>query len=268
VLDASTVAELRDLGALGVYRERRVLADTHAGFVREFINAIGFGPMRLVGVRIEDAFLVLPPPQSIPIPDVKPAPRSSDSPGALMSPPREPDQRIRGPLRQLHLTSAVDFANQGGFGFSLAESRDPARKLELWVGFQSHGFRKPPEDVRPLDQSGVVWRLKSLELVSLLKQETPRVYSSKNLPRMEELNQTPTRALDPFETRALGGIKKGEPLVFEQDDNHLRMMGPLRAAQQCTECHNAERNDLLGAFSYQFARDPALRKPKQTVSVF
>jgi len=28
------------------------------------------------------------------------------------------------------------------------------------------------------------------------------------------------------------------------------MLGSLRAAKQCLECHTAKRGDLLGAFSY------------------
>ena len=118
------------------------------------------------------------------------------------------------------------------------------------------------------NQPGVVWRLKSLELVSLLTHDTPRVYTSKNLPKMDELRRAPTRELDRFEETALKAVRGGEPIVFETEGDNLRMMGALLAAEQCTNCHSAKRGDLMGAFSYRFARDPSSPKPKREVSVF
>jgi hypothetical protein len=33
--------------------------------------------------------------------------------------------------------------------------------------------------------------------------------------------------------------------------------------RQCLECHAIERGALLGAFSYEFLRDPPVRQPKE-----
>ena len=79
--DSSTRSQFGFQNSREVFRQHRILSAAHAGFVRDFVDAIGFGPTRLGVIRIEDAFLVLPAPPTIPIPDVKSTP-SSDSPGA------------------------------------------------------------------------------------------------------------------------------------------------------------------------------------------
>jgi hypothetical protein len=96
--------------------------------------------------------------------------------------------------------------------------------------------------------------------VSLLKHETPAVYVSKNLPRMDELSAAPTRPLDEFERSALRQLQESEELVVQPDANDLRMLGSLRAARQCTECHSVERGALLGAFTYRLRRDDQARQ--------
>ena len=127
------------------------------------------------------------------------------------------------------------------------------------TGFQPHAFRKLPEPVTNSDKT-VRWLIDKLELVSLLKHDTPRVYVSANLPRMDDLRQhsAPTRTLDEFETDALARLRAGETLVLKEDHNELRMLGPIVAINQCLECHNVARGDLLGAFTYRLVRDPQL----------
>jgi hypothetical protein len=268
VLDQSAASKLHQLGALGVRERRSALLAEHTGFVHEFINASGFGSMRLKRIRIDDAFLVLPRTQPIPIPVVNPAPSASDSASVRASRRPEQEKLLRSWLQDLHLNGLVDFANPAGYGFSVGRLRRSLPDLDQWVGFQAHSFRKLPEKLRAADQSGVIWRLKTLELVSLLKQKTPRVYISKNLPRMDELRNAPTRDLTAFETESLQAIRKGEAIHFHEHRNDLRMMGPLLAAPTCTQCHNASEGDLLGAFTYHFVRDPGLPEPKKTPTVF
>ena len=38
--------------------------------------------------------------------------------------------------------------------------------------------------------------------------------------------------------------------MVTHDGPAYRMLGSLRAAKQCLDCHTASRGDLLGAFSY------------------
>jgi hypothetical protein len=47
--------------------------------------------------------------------------------------------------------------------------------------------------------------------------------------------------------------------VLEATTNRILMVGAIRAAKQCTSCHAVERGDLLGAFSYELLRDPAIK---------
>jgi hypothetical protein len=76
-------------------------------------------------------------------------------------------------------------------------------------------------------------------------------YLSKNLPRMDELRNAPTRSLDAFESESLKALQTGEDLQVRHGKNEIRMLGSIRAAKQCLQCHEVERGDLLGAFSYK-----------------
>ncbi len=42
---------------------------------------------------------------------------------------------------------------------------------------------------------------------------------------------------------------------METAANTVQMLGALRAARQCTKCHQVERGELLGAFSYNLVRE-------------
>ena len=100
-----------------------------------------------------------------------------------------------------------------------------------------------------------VWKPARIELVGLLLHQAPVVYRSTNLPRMSELKSVPTRSLDAFEMQALEELKKGEDLFVRGLDDKARMVGAIRATKQCLDCHEGQRGDLLGAFSYGFRRE-------------
>jgi len=86
------------------------------------------------------------------------------------------------------------------------------------------------------------------------------MFAANNLPRMDELTDAPTRPLDGFETAALQQLQAGTEIVVEEDAGELRMLGSLRAAKQCTECHAVSRGDLLGAFTYRLQSDIPVRR--------
>lgn len=92
-----------------------------------------------------------------------------------------------------------------------------------------------------------------LELVSLLKHETPRVYVSKHLPRMDELTDAPTRPLDGFERDSLVKLLRGDNVVVSAGETRMQMLGAVRASKTCLKCHAVERGALLGAFTYELA---------------
>ena len=79
-----------------------------------------------------------------------------------------------------------------------------------------------------------------------------RRYVLDHLPRMDQLasEDVPTRPLDAFECESLKQLWTEADLVISDDGNQIRMLGSLRAANQCLECHSVQRGELLGAFSY------------------
>jgi hypothetical protein len=146
-----------------------------------------------------------------------------------------------------HAQNYSNFVYADGFGY--IEGRQQV------AGFISHGFGKL--DFRVNGGTAKLrddWQLSRLYLVSLLKFETPRVYVSKSLPRMEELKDAATRSLDEFEEEALRRLRNGEDLVVQSRPHRTRLLGSLRAIKQCLDCHNVRRGHLLGAFSYELRR--------------
>lgn len=163
-------------------------------------------------------------------------------------------------LDALHQDAQLDFVNQAGFGY--VKDRDHV------AGFESHGFFRTPELRKSRDP--VRWITRRVELVSILLHDVPMVYVSENLPNMQELGDVEVRPLDAFETQSLDALRDGEDLVWRVTANRLRMLGSLRAARQCAQCHMVPRGTLLGAFSYEFHRDPLLpvEQAEESVEAF
>jgi hypothetical protein len=144
-------------------------------------------------------------------------------------------------LLQMHDQDVFDFANPADFGY--------VQDVRHVVGFIAHGIEEntllsPPER----------WQLRRLELISLLKFDTPMVYVSESLPRMKDLGDAETRPLDDFEKSGLDALLAGDDLKVSESGNEIRMVGSLRAAKQCLACHGVQRGDLLGAFTYRLGR--------------
>lgn len=173
----------------------------------------------------------------------------------------------------------LNFSSNRTFGSRVAygdvQSRDRV------AGFAGHAFLKVPElpfdaAVHPsvpheLKQSQrnklARWKLTRLELVSLLKHPTPVVYQSDHLPEMNKLKTAPTRPLNPFESASLAKLREGEEVQTSSTINRIEMLGAVRAAKQCLQCHEVPRGTLLGAFSYQLHRDPPVQLPRPVEAV-
>jgi hypothetical protein len=233
------------------YRRRPMaLKQLHERTVRTFAASPGFGVAR--GAPNLKVDVELPRIESVPQPgtaDLSAIPPESwatmpPAPGALDR--ARIDARSPDAFRQLHAGSLLNFVNAPGFGYVT-----PDRKV---VGFQEHHFRKEA-DVHDAKGNGP-WRVERVELVSLLEHAEPCVYVSDNLPRMDELRGATTRPLDGFEANRLPELLRGEDLVFSPSGESVRVLGAIRAAKQCLACHNVERGDLLGAFSYRLGRRP------------
>jgi hypothetical protein len=216
----------------------------HAHVVRHFIESPGFGvgrmrprsPRELESIERSESLQEGNPgpvPQAAPL-YLLPEP----SPGTPR--PAEPD------LAAAHEQNALAFLNPFNFGY--------VRDREHVAGFRPHQFRYRAD-------APARWRVERLELVGLLKYDDPVVYLSENLPAMDELRDAPTRPLDAFEQQALTALRGGEDLMAQDGPNRMRLLGSLRAVKQCVRCHDVERGELLGAFSYRLAREENRQGP-------
>ncbi len=272
-----------------LYQEYRAIGrqlafrNLHDQSVKEFVGAEGFGMERMI------IFLpkYLEVPKAPPIELVTNKDFSESDAGDSVKVPRS--DVVANPLRLptadsllgFHLDGKRSFANLAGFafipgtaqaglyprgGFRAGEAKD--RKANLKMGFWPHHFRHVPEVPR-VERKDVKtpakekWLVQRIELVSLLRHEQPVAYVSKHLPRMDELRKAETRPLDGFELTALAGLKKGETLVTDASVNRIYLLGAVRAARQCLDCHQVERGTLLGAFSYELLRTPPIVPEEQ-----
>jgi hypothetical protein len=210
------------------------LRQLHEEKMSLFINNPGFGVARFPLVSLRWLNSGLRPDATIPQPGSFGIPLGSLGAG------RQGHRGSVDNLDQRPLLSVADFVNPAGFGF-VKDRRHVA-------GFQPHQFSEAPKSTEK-------WTVHALDLVSLLLHEEPVVYDSANLPRMDELRGVPTRPLDEFEKSALDKLQRGEDLVVEDLPGGLRMLGALRSARQCVDCHGCKRGDLLGAFSYKLGSD-------------
>lgn len=222
----------------------RALAEVHASYVEQFVNAPGFGYGRITPP--DRSRIPLPPARSIPLPPRAYADPSKLDPGEPQPVPAIEESgtdsmSVASSVRKFHRGSYLDFVNAQGFGYM--------RDLDHVAGFQSHRFDRVPlfTPFRPQQ----VWLLRQLDLISLLKHPEPVAYVSADLPRMDELRHAPTRDLDVFEHKALAALQRGEDIEVASNREQIRMVGSLRAAEQCLRCHHVEHGDLLGALSYR-----------------
>lgn len=237
-----------------------------------FEQETGFGVGRVIRMgRPDRRSITIPERPLTPLPEYVPEPESSepiDGPltqdgllpqavAAANLQPGEADPLPIDPKAALfaaHQASLMDFVPQQSLGW-IPRPREAA-------GFKSHGMShwREQDQVKQIESQFHVVRL---ELVSLLKHETPKIYVSKYLPQMDELKGVPTRDLDDFETRALSQLSQ-QDLVVESTGSQVRMLGSIRAIKQCTECHHVRRGALLGAFSYELrAKKPSTSRKEE-----
>ncbi|HZY86411.1 MAG TPA: hypothetical protein VFE78_16375 [Gemmataceae bacterium] len=238
------------------------LQKLHSAEVEEFVKREGFGLERMP--RPGPQYLELADAPSQPFA----APLAAEYRGGpTVTLPEKGDAPTAAGLRfpaagsvgQFHATSIFYFAGTDSFG--LVRDRDHV------AGFRPHQFRGlpplgeqgPPKPGQPPAKPKERWLVSRLELVSVWKSATPAVYASGNLPRMQELKGSKTRPPTDFEAKALAALRDGEEVVTAATANEVRMVGAVRAAKQCTACHEVKRGTLLGAFSYDLHRDPPVR---------
>jgi len=221
----------------------------HGQTVGDFVLTEGFGNRRTPRIGPDHENLALPPsfptplPQSPRQPDYERGPDAPRDVADLLLPGVPPANEID--LVTMHENGTLDFVDPFEIGY--------ARDREHVAGFSSHQFKQVPEIAVAPNEPPAPWRVVRLELVSLLKHEIPMAYVSQNLPRMDELKNASTRPLDVFEQQALERLKSAQDVVIDDTPDRIRMVGSLRAARQCLECHSVARGALLGAFTYELA---------------
>ena len=149
-----------------------------------------------------------------------------------------------------HFASVQGFASRTSLGFPAGDGKA--------AGFSDHGFHHPPPAVQ-LSTGENKWarfRTAQLQLVSLMRLDSPRVYQLDGPPRMDRIRREhmPTRDLNAFEEYALKQLQESDEIVTASQGNTILMLGAVRSTERCTNCHGGDIGDLLGAFSYRFER--------------
>jgi hypothetical protein len=240
----------------------RSLEKLHSAEVEAFVKREGFGLERMPS----------PAPQYLDLPDGPSQPFAAPLPaehrgGPKATLPEKGDGPSAAGLGFPGLASVGQFHAKSVLWFATPESLGLFRDRDHVAGFRPHQFRGvpqlgesvPPRPGQPPAAPKERWLVSRLELVSVWKSKTPAVYVSGSLPRMQELKSAKTRPLTGFEAKALKALRQGEEVVTEATPNEIRMVGAVRAAKQCTTCHEVKRGTLLGAFSYDLRRDPPVR---------
>jgi hypothetical protein len=228
----------------GKYFRATSLREIHEGILHRFINSPGFGIGR-VTLGPNPYWLKDGTFGDVPGSPLQPAYEAVSSIGAEPktqkdSPPRSEAENLEdGKL--LYEYGFSDFLRANRYGY--------VRDLDHVSGFLPHNFLSVPESHRH-----DAWQVFRLDLVSLLKFDDPAVYISDRLPAMDELKNAKTRPLDAFEKKALEELQQGEDLRVSVAGDQMRMLGSIRALKQCLKCHQVERGELLGAFSYVLRR--------------
>jgi len=73
--------------------------------------------------------------------------------------------------------------------------------------------------------------------------------------------------LNRFEEHALSLLRGGEKLVRWENEQVMFAMGAVRADASCVRCHDGAAGDLLGAFTYTFAKSPAPAPDEKTQQI-
>jgi hypothetical protein len=216
--------EQRDVGQFS--RRGLALYRLHELTYQQFAIATGFGNSRMGNMHPESVDLESHDPIQMPL--------------AASSVSLQPTSAE---LDKLHLTANLDFVASERMGY--------VRNRKQVAGFEAHALTGLPDQWSPQDRPPARWQVNRLELVSLLRHETPQVYVANELPQMDELADVPYRSLNDFEKNALPMLECDEDVVVEQQPDRILMLGAVRAAADCLRCHEGNRGKLLGAFSYE-----------------
>ncbi|MEK6262046.1 MAG: hypothetical protein AABP62_25900 [Planctomycetota bacterium] len=242
IYDAASMDGVRKRG-----RQFEHLLYTHRSIEQQFSNAAGFGIGRARIIPYQHWQLDL---DEVPL-IALPGNHIRGEADSLDSVETSVDGIDYMPWHNSNLVSFVSPTATAAVGWDQERDRPDLSRV---VGFQPHAFVARPQPPATAGDKHTPWRIDGLALVSLLKHRPAVAYVSDHLPNMDELASVPTRPLDDFESGALDKLRAGEELVVRSGSSHIDMVGSIRAAYQCLECHQVPRGTLLGVFSYRLSR--------------
>jgi hypothetical protein len=242
-----TPAVVEKLNALDEFQESRYfrrawsLEQLHENFHQQFARATGFGISRMATVY--PGRLELEPRQPIALPQ-----------NLMILSTEAPITELDG----MHRDATYDFVDRDRMGY--------VRDRDAVAGFEPHGLSSLALLQGCPKKKRAHWQITRLELVGLLRHDEPVVYVTDSMPAMDELDGVPTRPLDDFETAALTTLAAQVDVVVDQRPERIRMLGALRAGNNCLQCHEGQRGKLLGAFSYEIVPRKSPAPPKKEVA--
>lgn len=158
-----------------------------------------------------------------------------------------------------HAFVKIDILNGGGRMLLMETKHGSIPNPLSWGAETRYHFRDLDDRVGKETQ----WELKNLQLIGLIKQPQGVAYQTPAEKKiaMDKLKEISTRALDEFEFEALKQLQEGKEAVAFVEHDRVRMLGAVRMGHDCKKCHEQPQGTLLGAFTYDLARDPNLYVP-------
>lgn len=222
-------------------RSLYALLFSHYGIEQQFRMAIGLGIERTTLMPYTKWRLDIPEAPLMPVqPHINRSVRDAPSVTIL---------NLDDSFSPWHRKNVISFTSPSSMGVVGWANRLP--DMSRTVGFQKHAVRQHPVTSIQGENGLHSLRIDSMLLISLLKHRSPAVYISENLPNIKELDSVPTRQPNGFESDAVARLISGEDLVIDCRSSSIQMVGAIRAAYQCLECHQLPRGTLLGAFTYR-----------------
>lgn len=251
-------------GAIMSVRDR-MLEKFHGQSVDRFTSMDGFGLERMTPLYKEIPYEIpVFSTDDVEVDKAPPTPKSlrevySKSIGEFLSPsPQKPAKNENDPLMVLP-------GRGTGFGRAFNQIVSPGLQLRLLdlVGLAD------PDDLKVYSGGKAFEVMRMMRNAKLDKNERrfepyPDVkFDDDGVPILpvkkekanEKAKEPPIepRALDTFEHAGVLELRDGKDTFVRHKGNVIRMLGALRAGEQCIACHTGtKKGDLLGAFSYTF----------------
>jgi hypothetical protein len=154
------------------------------------------------------------------------------------------------PFVEAHERAVRSFVKSEGFGISRL------RRKDLW---NEHSVLFENARCMP-------W---AINLIGLTADNGKRYFENARPPKKKEIPTAAHRELAEIELAAVETIQSRDtpfaklPASKEYQDLRLiRVIAPIRALQDCLECHTGKVGDVLGAFDYHLLAEVSTEKPR------